>query len=1018
MRDFNTYRSRPAPVLHRCSKLLLAILIPFGLTTTTRALDGKRAVSQYLHQGWGSGQGLTTTPVNTIAQTPDGYLWIGSSKGLLRFDGQTFLPLQPRQPEMPPINQVLSLAVDAGGGLWMWLQNNGILRYQDGHLEDVISRLPGESGVTAIARTRDGGIMLSTLINGIVKFSGSNFSTLAPSRTSVVISLAETTDGRIWVGTREAGLYYLDSQHQYHAIQGLPDTKINCLLPGADGKLWIGTDNGLALWDGNEVTSHNVPAALGHIQIFAILNDRDSNLWIGSAHGLLRYNSDGVSSLNKGSQQPSTPVTSLLEDREGNIWFSDSVGVQCLHDGAFATYTTAEGLPSDDNGPIFVDSHSRVWFSPLSGGLYWFLNGHVHRITNAGLGSDIVYSITGSGDDVWVGRQRGGLTHLRTGNGTVTSSVYTHSEGLAQNSVYSVYQDRDASIWAGTLTAGVSHLTHGRFINYTTRDGLASNSVSAFEQGHDGTMWFATAGGLSSLLHNQWHGYHSQDGLPSDDVICLLQGAHEVLWIGTAGGLAYFSEGVIHPVSASPPFLHEAILGLVEDRTEALWVATTSHLLKLKVRDLIRGDISSKDIRDYEIEDGLRSRQGVQRTRSAVLDNSGRVWFSMSHGISLLNPTLRNTPLVTVHIEGVQVDGNSADLNDQVRLSSAHHRIVFNYAGLSLAEPDRVLFRYRLDGFDEDWSEPVSTRQAIYTNLDPGSYRFRVIASNRDGLWNGDEGTLPFRIEPALWQTAGFQATCALVLGCLVFFAYRIRMRQLIKKADLRFEERLAERTRIAQELHDTLLQGFLSASMQLHVAVEQVPADSPAKPSLDRILQLMGEVILEGRNALRGLRPTNRSSPSLEQAFTATLQEMTDPDKMTYRVVVEGSPLPVHPVIRDEVYRIGREALLNAFRHSHAKSIEVEIEYDARQLRVKVCDDGCGVEQSVLDRGREGHWGLTGMRERADSVGAKLRLLSSSNAGTEVDLTVPGHIAYEAFAKNGFATWLTNLLSFRFKEK
>jgi signal transduction histidine kinase len=281
------------------------------------------------------------------------------------------------------------------------------------------------------------------------------------------------------------------------------------------------------------------------------------------------------------------------------------------------------------------------------------------------------------------------------------------------------------------------------------------------------------------------------------------------------------------------------------------------------------------------------------------------------------------------------------------------------------------------------------------------------MASNSAGLWSGAEASLPFSVDPAFWETWWFQLVCVLTLMLAIWLLYRLRMYQMIRKVNLRFEERLAERMRIAQELHDTLLQGFLSASMQLHIVADQITEDSSAKPLVNRVLQLMGQVIEEGRNALRGLRSTDTTSLSLEQAFIRIPQELARSQKIAYRVIVEGMPQPLHPLIRDEVYRIGREALMNAFRHAQASSIEVEIHYTANHLRISVGDDGCGIDPQILHTGREGHWGLPGMRERSERIGAKLKLLSRAGAGTEVDLAVPGHIAYQQHAHNRISKWL-----------
>jgi signal transduction histidine kinase len=311
--------------------------------------------------------------------------------------------------------------------------------------------------------------------------------------------------------------------------------------------------------------------------------------------------------------------------------------------------------------------------------------------------------------------------------------------------------------------------------------------------------------------------------------------------------------------------------------------------------------------------------------------------------------------------------------------------------------PDRVKFRYTLDGFDHGWSAPVSSHEAIYTNLAPGFYRFRVIASNSDGLWNSEEAAVMFEVEPMFWQTWWFKLLFGTTLTLALLGFFRFRINQTTRQLNLRFEERLAERTRIAQDLHDTLLQGFLSVSMQLHVAVDQLPPDSPSRPHMNRVLQLTRQVIEEGRNAVRGLRSSGNSvSSDLAQAFSRIQQELGIQSQADLRVAIDGRPRLLHPVIRDEVYRIGREALVNSFRHSGAKNIEVEVEYSSSQLYILVRDDGCGIDPQVLGSGRDGHWGLSGMRERAERIGARLKLRSRAAIGTEVELSVPGYVAFQ----------------------
>jgi signal transduction histidine kinase len=369
-----------------------------------------------------------------------------------------------------------------------------------------------------------------------------------------------------------------------------------------------------------------------------------------------------------------------------------------------------------------------------------------------------------------------------------------------------------------------------------------------------------------------------------------------------------------------------------------------------------------------------------------------------------------------VHIESVSADGNPLDTGALLRIPASRVRIRFDYLALSLSVPARVKYRYRLDGFDRDWSEPVSARDTFYMNLDPGSYRFRVIACNSEGIWNSAEAAIGMEVVPAFWQTSLFRAlafiTCALVAAAM----YRMRLRRLTKELNIGFEERLGERTRIAQELHDTLLQGLLATSMQLHVALNRLPAGSTARPQLARVFNMLQQVVNESRNAVRGLRAPASGSDDLEKAFSTVREQLAEAESTGFRIIVEGPRRPLNPLIRDQVYRIGREALMNAFRHSGAATVEVQINYDASDLRLAVRDTGRGIDEQVLRSGREGHWGLIGMRECAEKIGAQLKVWSRPGAGTQLELTIPGHIAFTKPRSGNTPRWLSGWLQRRVK--
>jgi signal transduction histidine kinase/ligand-binding sensor domain-containing protein len=1002
-------------------------------TAQGHAVDPHRLITEYLRDSWGSETGFPSGSVSAIAQTSDGYLWIGTEKGLVRFDGLNFRTFRKATPGTSDIGAVQALQTDSEGNLWILLQSTRILRYRNGKFEP--GREETEFGVTALGRRKNGEVLVSSVSFGTLTYKSGKFepmetaaqtSNAATAQTqtsdelssrfswatsiashrlaepnSAVTSMAESSDGKLWLGTSDRGLFYL-ADGRVSVADRTFRPKITCLLSLEHGKMWVGTENGIREWDGTKIVENDIPLQLRQIQVLAVLRDRDSNIWVGTARGLVRVNRDGLASLENSRGNPE-PATALFEDREGNIWIGHPHGLERLRDRTFVSYPV-QGRLTESGGPVYVDTRGRIWFAPFDGGLHWLKDGKTENVMNDGLNDDVAYSIAkGGNDSLWIGRQQGGLTHLSYAAGRISARTYTQKDGLAENGIFAVHQSRDGAVWAATLNRGVSQYSDGHFVTYSTANGMTSDTVVSMDEGPDGTMWFATLNGLDAFSNNRWRAYRVRDGLPSDDVSCLLWDSGGVLWIGTASGLAFFRSGRIEPVSQGSP-LDEPILGIAEDGKERLWIATSSHIFSTKRDRLLGGSFGDQDLRVYGTEDGLLGTEGVKRERSVTEDNLGRVWFSTNRGLSVIDPARAvDLPPAVVQIDGVSVDGNSMDLTKPIRVPPGSHRVTFSYSGVTLSVPTRRRFKYKLDNFDQNWSEPVSTEEAVYTNLDSGNYRFRLLASNSEGLWNSAEPALTIEIQPILWKTWWFRFATALVIGMALLLYLRLRDRALARQMNLRFEERVAERTRIARELHDSVLQGFQGLMFRLQAVrnlLPERPAD--AAEALDSALDRGDQVIAEGRSTVEDLRDSSLRENDIVQALTALRQELEHSKNGTgsadLRVLVEGKPRELNPVLRDEVYRIAREALRNAFQHARAGNIEAQVAYGDAEFSLCVRDDGHGIDPSVFEKGaRSGHWGLPGMRERAAGFGGQLHVWSESGAGTEIELTIPGPIAYVA---------------------
>ena len=996
-------------------RALLVAAAALWLGPQALAIDPHRTMSQYVRERFGVERGFPRGAVYAIQQTQDGYLWIGTEGGLVRFDGLRFSTMRSAGSVQPSLSHVLGLLADGDGTLWVRLRRPGLtlLAYRGGAFGDGLGDLGTHASLARMGRADDGSplfCMVEGPSSSIVIRNRKSEVVAAPANfaRSAVLSMTQTANGDIWVGTSDAGLFRIRQGEVVAVTEGLPDLKVNALVPFGDNKLWVGTDAGVVRWNGSKLDRTGIPRELDKIQALAMIADRDRNLWIGTnSNGLLRLNVSGVAFLEPSANAGVGAITTLLEDREGAIWFGSANVIERLRDSPFITYSQSEGIPSDGSKPLFVDSEQRTWYAPVAGGVQWFRNGKHGRVTADGIDKDVVYSIAGGGNEVWVGRQRGGLTRLTIDHDSVRATTYTQADGLAQNSVYAVHRARDGTVWAGTLSGGVSRLVNGHFTTYTVKDGLASNSISAILEGSNGTMWFATPGGVSSFVNGKWQTFST--GLASLDVTSLLEDSAGVLWVGTSSGPAFRVGQGFQVPAGIPPSLRDQVLGMEQDRGGALWIATASHVLRVNRNPLFEGKLGDGDIREYGLADGLRGLEGVRRHRSVVSDLGGNIWFSLNLGISVVDPErLRvNAAPAIPQIESVSADEAGLPIVPNLQIFGGPHRVTFGFAGLSLSVPERVRFRYRLDPFDSDWSGAVTSRETVYTNLSPGNYRFRVIASNADGIWSRDEAGISIRVEPLLWQAWWFRTGGALVLIGIVWAMYQRRLGRVTRGLNMRFEERLAERTRIAQELHDTLLQGFLSASMQVHVAADKLPPDSPLRRAFDRPLELIRQVIDEGRHAVRGLRSTKTESLDLETAFSQIQNELAPNGSGTdtkFRVTVNGAPRPLHPLLRDELYRIGREAVINAFRHARARSVDVEMCYLARQFALRVRDDGRGIDELVLKSGKDGHYGLSGMRERSDRIGGRLHIWSGAS-GTEVEIVIPSRLAFTDY--RGALAWL-----------
>ncbi len=806
---------------------------------------------------------------------------------------------------------------------------------------------------------------------------------------NTVRAIAQTRDGYLWFGT-DGGLVRFDGfRFTVYDVQSSPalvTNQIRRLSGRADGSLWIATSGGNAYLDAGGIH----PASEAPPSPPSTLTDREGSTWIGSdSGGLVRVRNGVPEKFSPSDPLSEDIILSLFEDQQGDLWIgTDSSGVTVLREQKFASYTgRAYGI--EKARCVLADHNGNLWVGTDGYGLVRMVNGIPEPAPfNLRLSSQIVLSLaeTTSGD-LLVGTPDGlDRVHGRT------VTVMTSADGLPEDFIRSLLADDNGSYWVGTRR-GLSHVEGTTVTTYTQANGLGSDMVGALARDRNGDLWVGTLHGLSRFRQGRFTNFTVEDGLSSNVITDLFVDHSARLWIATQGGGLDYARGQRFARLMAEGSLPENVSGVTEDRGGSLWLATFNGIVRVDALEAERvGSNGHGRIHPivYGTSDGLRVAECGEGGHPAITrTKSGDIWFAMSRGLAVLKAihALLDTHAPPVVLQSVSLDEHSFPPSEVQTVAAGYSHLSLEYAGLEFRAPAKVRYRYQLAGFDRNWIDAGTRRIAYYTNLPPHDYDFRVVACNGDGVWNETGLSFRFRVEPHAYQTWWFRSLLVLLLGLLVYAAYYLRLRQV----EAQYNAVLLERNRIAREIHDTLAQGFIGVSVQLELVARLLGTSvDAAREQLNETRLLVRRSIADARQSIWELRSQSPEQQDFAVKLNNMAKQAAASSSARVEMRVQGTYRPLGTKVEDELFRIGQEAVANAIRHSGATTIAIQLAFDTKGLRMTVADDGCGFSGTVHSTGPEGHFGLKGMRERAQQIQADLRVESEAGKGTTVTVETP----------------------------
>lgn len=984
-------------------KKQIVVLLGAVLFTTTLSIsamagaaparpDGRGSALDYGIDFWREAEGLPQSRIRSIVQTKDGYLWLGTDNGLVRFNGATFTAFTVESGSLRD-NEVWAIQEDDEGGLWIGTYGGGLTLFKEGRFRTFTTAdgLPDDV-IRKLDKDREGNIWMITP-NGAGRYSHgvfTRFTTRDGLAGNLVTAMCAGSSQGVLLASGATLQRLIDGK--FFSVNGLVekgDGQISNMLSGSDGSVWLGFHGRVKRWKDGVVSTYTWPNNFTP-GINQLHEDPQGTLWVAMEQGVSRLREGKFEAVPLGEGETKVGVVySLCTDWEGNIWLGfQSNGLGRLRTRQLLTISVSDGLPNDSTRSVYQDSKGNVWIGTVDG-FARYQNGkttNYQTLNGARIGS--VRSLAeDSHGNLWIGADQ----ELLILKGGLLSKV---PEWKWPYEIEVIYRDPNGHMWVGTDGDGLFEFDGGNVNHYRAQDGLAGNQVRALLSDRHGTLWVSTFGrGISKYADGKFVTYTAKDGLAGNRVTAIHEDEEGALWFATREGLSRFKDGRFFTYTAECGLLVGFVYAILDDAKGNFWFSCAQGLFrvsKAELRDFAAGRIKKVTSIDYGVRDGMKTRAcnvGDQPTAWKTTD--GLLLFCSMKGVVVVDPKrLYSSSLIPpVHIEKVVINKQEQqlDVDSQMPLGTGEFEI--HYAALSYVAPEKVRFKYKLEGFDKEWVDAGTRRFAYYANLPPGHYSFKVIAGHIDGPWNEKGQSFAFYLKPHFYQTSLFLVLMIASVLLLAGLLYRLRMVEL--KA--RYSAVLGERNRIAREIHDTLAQNLAGIALQL----DSVNMQSPDIPSglrqrLDQACNLVRYSLSEARRAVSDLRSDELERQELAAALPEIAERMAASAALDAHVQVLGTPRRLNPMTEKNLLRIFQEGMANAVQHADARTIDVELRYGLDCLVLWVRDDGSGFDTGKIIPLGVGHYGLTGMRERAERIGGRLTLKSVIGQGTELLVEVP----------------------------